>query len=758
MRPGIVAKLAAALPAPAAAAAAADSPPPPAAASSAAAAASSAPGSLSVLRLTTPATAPASVAASAASSTSQQTSAAVALYTLAGRPGTKADMQPALLPLVDVVASWPSNLHGAGIACGALLRLSTHPPFKTALRATTLPGLLAELVTKPLEPWAASTAAALAQSLSGAGTADPKWAGLGLRSTSNGSTPRQGGGGPGGGGIPSSPHAARLAALAMAAGRPFSRQGSSTGPNNNNNSHEPGGSSPGGIASTPPSRVASPGPPAYSYHHQQQQQQQQQAPQQAQQAQHAQQAQQQQQLAQAQAIPGSKSTGSLPDLSALAITERVLSALGRGGMRLASEWADDEEEAGAGAGECEGEKEGEEEDANGKAKGQSAGGSRAAALTAAATDSDAAVGGSLPGTSAAASARAASSRAIAVPLSSSPVSADAGTGGGGSSHHGSLGPGGSEPGISGSASGGLTEQDRAAAAIAATLLAFDSLYQRATGGRVSLLHTERPDVSSVAPPSVEELSALVNQLRVGGEPAITAAWRIRSVLIESGAACRAGLRHSALDHGMQLLYEMRPRPGLAPRSYQGPQAMLVPLLLHVGGAEVWGRVASLVDAKLGLPRLVAMSGGEGAGDGVEAEEVISYACMCAALGACDAGFRARLFSPDAAGGGAALLEVVAGRIRAGVRFPSGPDFLPLANAAYSLGIILWADSAVGAAETAAVAALGVVDGLAAVVHHEGALCWVRLSAAASLAALGRAGDPEACKVSSIDSFRMGAGG
>ena len=105
-----------------------------------------------------------------------------ALFDIAGCPGAKPDMGPALCPLVALMSpSVVAAAFGADIAlaASALYRLSAHPPFLAELRASKLPGFLEALHSGlVLGPHVASAVAALQQSLSGGGLAGSKLRGL----------------------------------------------------------------------------------------------------------------------------------------------------------------------------------------------------------------------------------------------------------------------------------------------------------------------------------------------------------------------------------------------------------------------------------------------------------------------------------------------------------------------------------------------------------------------------------------------------
>ena len=108
-----------------------------------------------------------------------QSAIASSLHAIAGSPGTKPDMSPALAPLVALLSPGAAgaNRRTAGIAAGALFRLAQHPPFKAHLRdATELPSHLSALgkaPSPPLEPAVAGTIAALAQTLQGSFLVSP---------------------------------------------------------------------------------------------------------------------------------------------------------------------------------------------------------------------------------------------------------------------------------------------------------------------------------------------------------------------------------------------------------------------------------------------------------------------------------------------------------------------------------------------------------------------------------------------------------
>ena len=63
--------------------------------------------------------------------------AVVGVYNLAGRPGTKPDMEPVLEPLLQLIRnhSEQGRERVLAVAAGALLRLAMHPPFRAWLQA-----------------------------------------------------------------------------------------------------------------------------------------------------------------------------------------------------------------------------------------------------------------------------------------------------------------------------------------------------------------------------------------------------------------------------------------------------------------------------------------------------------------------------------------------------------------------------------------------------------------------------------------------
>ena len=115
---------------------------------------------------------------------------ASALFDIAGCPGARPDMGPALLPLVALMspAAAAESRSTTGVAAAALFGLAAHPAFLAILRESELPGFLEVLRSspEPLDATAASTVAALMQSLAGGGLVGSQYGGL--KSTGGGGT------------------------------------------------------------------------------------------------------------------------------------------------------------------------------------------------------------------------------------------------------------------------------------------------------------------------------------------------------------------------------------------------------------------------------------------------------------------------------------------------------------------------------------------------------------------------------------------